>query len=253
MKLAIDAFGAGPPVAFLHGTPTPPEAMYPLAKVLATSFQCLVVHSPGYGRSDRLRSGFALGEIHDALEDTLAEWASGGIRLVGYSAGAYHALAIGTRSRLPVTRVVCLAGLCGLPGPARTEWTELAHLVRAGFDARPLMPQRMLAPEFAASHPALAAEVQTWLDATDRETLADELEAFAVGDDLAPRLVALRTPVLVRSGANDVAAPVAYAEAIAAAAPRATLEIVPGAGHALVLEDLPATAESVRAFLMPPP
>ena len=52
-------------------------------------------------------------------------------------------------------------------------------------------------------------------------------------------------PVLARVGALDVAAGPAASEAIVAAARGGTLEVVPGAGHALMYEDLEGTTASV--------
>ncbi|HEX7603206.1 MAG TPA: hypothetical protein VF316_16425, partial [Polyangiaceae bacterium] len=62
-------------------------------------------------------------------------------------------------------------------------------------------------------------------------------------------LAALRIPVLARVGAEDAAAPAAKSQEIARAVPGAELQIVPGVGHALTIEDLPGTIDAVRAAL----
>ena len=55
--------------------------------------------------------------------------------------------------------------------------------------------------------------------------------------------------MLARVGELDLAAPVAHSRAIASAALRGELQIVPGKGHALLVEDEPDTMRAVASFL----
>jgi len=108
----------------------------------------------------------------------------------------------------------------------------------------------MLSPNFAARHPQARARVNDWLDATTSDVLSDELAAAALSEDLTPRLGELGAlPILARGGELDQAAPVAFSEAIAKSGKNATLEIVAGAGHALLVEDEEGSIDSVLRFL----
>jgi pimeloyl-ACP methyl ester carboxylesterase len=79
--------------------------------------------------------------------------------------------------------------------------------------------------------------------------IAAELEAFVEAGDLRGQLSKLKAPVLLRVGEKDVATPPELSREIADAVPGARLEIVPNCGHALLIEDVTATVESVRSFL----
>jgi pimeloyl-ACP methyl ester carboxylesterase len=107
----------------------------------------------------------------------------------------------------------------------------------------------MLSASFLAAHPEARAEVMSWLSETTLDVLADELAAIVDGPHLVPQLAGLAVPLLARVGELDAATPVAFSEALVAAAPRATLEVVAGVGHALLLEDAAGTCASIRRFI----
>jgi pimeloyl-ACP methyl ester carboxylesterase len=71
---------------------------------------------------------------------------------------------------------------------------------------------------------------------TDREPIADEL-----GNITAPTLVIV--------GTDDVATPVAKAEAIAAAITGSRLEVVPDAGHSSTIEQPAALSDLLETFI----
>ena len=124
-----------------------------------------------------------------------------------------------------------------------------AAAVRAGQDLRALAVPRFLSASFAAVHAEAAQAVQGWLSAAPPEVIAAELDAFAEAEDSTPALGALLIPILARVGSADVASPPPKSEAIARACPSARLEIVDGAGHALVYEDVGGTIEALRRLL----
>lgn len=66
---------------------------------------------------------------------------------------------------------------------------------------------------------------------------------------LARRLGRITSPALILWGAEDRMLPAAYADAWRAALPRATVEVIAGAGHAIGLERPDAAAERIERFL----
>jgi 3-oxoadipate enol-lactonase len=134
----------------------------------------------------------------------------------------------------------------------------LAHQVAlwgaAGGDAEALF--RISAP-FNYSNRFLAAE--SVLVEQGAKRLADYppdfftgferlLECFA-GLDLRGRLGGVRCPALVLCGSEDLLKPPAYSAEIAAAIPHSEYLLVPGAGHAVVIEKADTVNTAVLGFL----
>lgn len=246
--VALEIAGKGPPLVFLHGVPLQPEAFRPLAHALQSTHTTVIVSLPGYGSTPPLAPGWTLEDVHDEIEAALAHSGLSRVGLVGFSGGGYHALALAYRAHVDVTAVALLAGVMQVTPAEGESFHALAAALRAGQDLRVHMRPRMLSPGFRQRHPERVVEVERWLDATSAANLAAELEVFAAAPDLSEKVGALRIPVLARVGAEDVAAPPAVAEAIAKCAPKGQLEVVPGAGHALLIEDLEGTSASLARW-----
>ncbi|MFO0547014.1 MAG: alpha/beta hydrolase [Polyangiaceae bacterium] len=246
--LHIQSSGIGPDVVFLHGTPTTTDIFDGVVAELARGCRCHVVHLPGYGGSPAPTLPVTLEALHAALEATLKNLGGEPMTLVGFSSGAWHALALALGGRLPVVRVALLAGAAELASEEREGSRQFAAALRAGADLKPLAALRFLGPGSQAD-PARRASVEAWLDAAPREVIASELEAFAGAPSLLDDLSRLEVPVLARVGAADVATPVVKSQAIASRVKRATLQIVPEVGHALPLEDGPGCAAALAAFI----
>lgn len=237
-------FGRGPShVVILHGAPTRPEHGDVLAQRLAARHSVHVVSLPGYGRSAPLET-VSVEAVQDAIVAAIEPKAA----LVGFSAGAYHAFALATRCLVKATAIVSLGGFAFVSAEAAAQFRQFAALLRTDFDARDLMVARMLSEAGRASA-ANAAEVQSWLEATSRENLARELEAFAAAPDLRPEIAKLDVPIVVRAGTLDVASPPVVNEDIVRHCKRGTLELVDGKGHALLLEDLDGTVAAIERAL----
>lgn len=249
----IETIGQGSPVIFFHGSSSPPELLEPIGKALSTLRTVHFVHAPGYGRSPVLPRGAArpsLTAIQMAMEQALLDRGITEAAFVGYSLGAYHAMALALRGHVKATRVVCLAGLANLSEADRAARLAALPILRSDFDLRPMMLQTMVSAGFAQRHPECAHQVVRWLDATSRENMADECEAAAYCDNLLPALHGLASPLLARVGELDAVAPPEGSREIVRAVPHGSLEIVPEVGHALPLEDLDGTILSVRRFLL---
>lgn len=67
--------------------------------------------------------------------------------------------------------------------------------------------------------------------------------------ELRDRLAEIRCPTLVLCGTEDVLKPPSYSAEIAAAVPRSEYLLIPGAGHAAVIEAADAVNTAVRGFL----
>ena len=249
MSLAFSSLGSGQLVVFVHGCPTFPDVLGPVATAVSRTHRAVRIALPGYGASPALAGAWTLADLQARIEETVAGLTPEGPRapvaLVGFSGGGYHALALAVRGNLAVTQVVCLAGLMAQTQAGRDGFRQFAAALRQGVDLHGIAPDRFLSPAFRATHPDAVRAVTAWLDATPPANLANELEAFAAAPDLDAGVAALTVPILARVGALDVAAGPAASEAIVAAARAGTLEVVTGSGHALMYEDLEGTTASV--------
>jgi 3-oxoadipate enol-lactonase len=251
VQFHIHTFGAGPPVLLLHGTPSAAADWFPLAEVLAPRHLVLVPELPGYGRSPA-----PVDARYEMTDQLLAdELAARGVRqlhaIAGFSSGAYRAFELVLRGRLEAAHIISLGGVANLDEPARAVRRDLARLLETdeaalhGETTRGVMDAMMLSPGWLAAHPQDRARVLSWLDLTRARPLAAELHALADMSDLRPELPRLAARVYLRVGELDVACPPAASEEIQRLCPRATLDVVPGCAHALLVEDLAGTIAAV--------
>lgn len=245
----IEISGIGSDVVLLHGTPMAPAHLRRLARDISATHRTSIVHLPGYGETPPLPAGHTVTDIQESVERGLATHGVEEAVLVGISGGAYHALSLALRGKVRVTRVMALSGLAGFDAAKRESFRGFAQALREGVDLTAAVVASMLPTAFVERNPGAVEEVRGWACVKDPLLLADELEAFAVSPDLTPRLSELHIPILARVGDLDVSTPVAQSEAIVRAAPNARLEVVPGVGHVLLLEDLEGTVESVLRAL----
>lgn len=244
--------GVGEAVLLLHGTPCPATYWEPLVARLQDRFRVLVPDLPGYGQSARL--------VHPTVErvgDALATWLRDhdihALRaIVGYSTGAYRAFDLALRHSVDIRVIVSLAGIACFDDDARALRRALAHrlledpLYLRSPEVRSILIDLMLSVPWRVAHPATEHAIASWVDATTSGALAGELLALAESRDLRPELARLRCPVYARVGALDVGCPPERSAQIVEHVARGELEVVPGCGHALLVEDLEATVAAVE-------
>jgi len=247
MSLQVEEWGAGPAVLLLHGTPSPVSDYAPLVERLRGTHRVIAPYLPGYGMSPRLKP-YSVPRVWDLIIEMLHARGVREVATVGFSNGATHALALALDPRLTVTRVVVLAGHAGFR-------KDEPHPIMRGFIAKLRAAPDLRSPEWramAAKRFTARSEhgdaVADWLTLVPPDVLADELEAW-LQIDLRPRLAEIAVPVAVRNGDSDVAVLPATARQIVDACRNATLELVPGLGHALFLEDPTGTSEFVARAL----
>jgi pimeloyl-ACP methyl ester carboxylesterase len=247
--LPVRRRGRGPRVVFLGGAPTPWDVLGDVAAGITSAFEAIELALPGYAPDAPPLGPHTLADVTNAIASTLAAEGVEACALVGFSGGAYRALDLAMRGAPRVTHVLALAGMARLEEGEAAIYRGLAQSLRSGPVPQGVAAARFLSQAFAAAHPSACAAVEAWLHAAPAAAVADELDAFAGARDLLPSLASLRAPVVARVGSLDVAAPPPKSEAIASACADGTLEVVPGAGHALPIEDRERTIASLLALL----
>lgn len=243
IDLHVFDHGSGPPVVLLHGLPSPPADLEALASALP-GMRVLVPHLPGYGPTPAAPGAQGVAATERALIAALRARDVERPVVVGYSMGGYRALSLALA--IEVSAVVALAGFSDLSAEERAGMRGFADALRAGTDLREVLPPRFVSARHLAAQPDDARVVGDWIDLASPAVFIEELDDLADAPSLTSRLSELSCPVLARTGELDVATPPSHARTIAEATRNGTFEIVPGAGHALFLEDPTGTRDAVR-------
>ena len=235
--------GEGPPLLLLNGGMMSMAAWEPVARRLARRRRVIrcdfrgQLLSPGEPRASMEGHADDVAALLDALGETRVD-------VVAASFGAYVGLLLAARHPERVASLVAATvtdvadeGL-GEPG---ARLAEAVHAVAHGgartavYDA---IVHLAYTPEWQAAHAeeiaARRAQVGLLPDAwfMGLEGLLGALTKV----DLRPVLPKIACPVLVVAAGRDAAMPLERTEAVAAAIPGASLVVVPGSGHALIVE-----------------
>jgi 3-oxoadipate enol-lactonase len=241
-------------VLVLHGAPSPPDDLLPLALALSTQHRVLLPDLPGYGGSHGGDLSFEV-TSHRLVEMLEGEGCTALHAIVGFSGGVLRALHLLLRSRVAATHVVSLGGIAGFDDDERDQFRNLAAAIRrrpavcTSPDMINMMSSRMLSPRWRAAHPEDAERVGHWTTLLAPADLALELEALAQTDDFRSELSKVTAKVYARVGELDQACPPRKSREIVDRVPVGELALVPSCGHALLIEDNRGTTDWVVGSL----
>ncbi len=252
-----DAFGSGPDVVFLHGTPWSSALWRPIADALSARYTVHLWDMPGYGQSSKHpEHDVGLGTQGELFAALLREWGLERPHVVAHDIGG----AVGLRARL--LHGSTYASLCLVDVVALRPWgSPFFRLVREHADVFSQLPPAVHrgaveAYVRGAAHGDLSPEQLALL--VDPWTTAEGLSAFyrqiAQADErftaeVEPLLGDLTEPVHVVWGAEDVWIPVDRAHRLQAAIPGSTVSVIPGAGHLVQLDAPEALTTEVATWL----
>ena len=254
--------GCGPPLVLLHGSGASGDDWNAISKALAAEFTTIVIDRPGHGHSERPPGDIGnpaaqAGIVHQLLQQLGVAQAI----MVGHSWSGALALAYALAFPNEVRGVVVVQGtVYPEPGLVNRLLALLTKPVIGRILAYTITPwlgrrridetlRRAFAPQSvpaAYRRQALAM----WLRPRQaRAIAADTLGRHAAIGDLSARYPELRCPMaLVIGEADGYIDPARQALALARVIPRATLHLVPGAGHQLPLTHPEAVATAIREF-----
>jgi 3-oxoadipate enol-lactonase len=211
----------------------------------------LAFDPPGHGRSE-VPPPFSMPDHADALAAALATLGVERAVLVGLSWGAMVSLQLALRHP-SIPAALALLDTSADPESTwhRVKYGALASYAR-WFGARPWLARSQVAPllfgrRALATRPELVEEWIASVDAYPRLGIARAVAAVTSPPGVLGRLAGVNVPALVVCGRDDRSTPLAHSERIAAALPRARLEVVEGAGHASALE----APQAVNRLLVP--
>jgi len=231
----------GPAVVFVHGAGGTQEQWRFQLRHLGPRWDTLAVDLPGHGESQG--TGYrTIEEYRDFLRDLLDALGIFRTVLVGHSMGG----AIVQKIALTYPDRLIALGLVGTGARLRVHPDILAS-VRHGD----VQGAAQLISRWAYSEGVLSATVAQGAEAFARnmvETLEGDFlacDAF----DVMQEIGRIQVPALVVCGEDDRLTPVKYARFLQQNIPQASLAIIPGAGHMVMLEKPMDVNRIISTFL----
>jgi pimeloyl-ACP methyl ester carboxylesterase len=263
-QVAVAEWGGegGRPVVLCHGNPGSRLICPDLGATLAAGIHLIAVDRPGIGGSTP-RVGFTLRDTADDLAEVLGHLDVDRCTVLGWSAGAHQALALGGHHPELVTEVLLAGGpgppddpevvaqrsdaavavIDGLRAGSGAATAEVARRFQGLVDDPAAILRRTLADDSDPDRrlmqdPAIAAFLVTMWSEGIRQGAAGLAAMWAAQYALpwgfAPEDLAV--PVTIWHGVEDRVCPIGQAERLAARIPGARLRPVEGAGHLLPIE-----------------
>jgi 3-oxoadipate enol-lactonase len=243
--LQAEISGAGPTVWLLHSLLADAGSCRPLAAALAPTHRVVLPDLPGFGGSAPVDG---LEAVADRIAAALREDGPG--ILIGNGYGSFVALLVALRHPETVTKLVLAGAGAAFSEPGRQAFRGMAMAAAAkGLPAiADIAMRRLFSPEFQTANPTLLAERRDCFLATNPAVFAracDDLAAL----DLRAEVPSLTRPLLILVGAGDEATPPAMAQELAALAPGARCQELPGLAHVPQLQDTAHFMQALAGFL----
>jgi 2-succinyl-6-hydroxy-2,4-cyclohexadiene-1-carboxylate synthase len=236
-----------PVLVLLHGFTNSGASWKPVISGLRERYRALAPDIRGHA------SATAAGPVTlAAVVDDVAALTSGPFELVGYSQGGRIALHIALALPHRVTRLTLIGASPGLADDAEREQRRIADERLAeqieSLSIDEFARQWAQTPILVDVPPDVAARSHTDRLQSTPHGLAAALRGLGTGalPSLWQQLPRLQMPVTLLAGERD-AKFIALAEEMARRIPRATVTVVPGAGHAVHLECPEAVVQALLA------
>jgi len=258
LALNVEQQGAGPPIVLLHGFTGSATTWRRLTEVLSPSFEVIAFDLVGHGQSDSPEpvDRYRMRRCTDDLVAALRTLGHARAIWLGYSLGGRTALQVAAHHADAVSALVLEGATPGLEDrderAARVASDEVLaeRLEREGLEAFIDFWESIPLWDTQAGLPSeTVAAVREQRMANTVTGLANSLRGMGTGaqEPVHDRLPEIGVPTLLLTGALDQKF-TAIGERMAAAMPRAERCVVPGAGHAVHLEDPNAFESAVVEF-----
>ena len=242
-KLHLMRAGRGRPLLVLHHETGTLDRL-PFYDALASKYDVLVPHHPGYSRSPRpdwMRSARDIAVVYRGL---LSELKLGNAALVGLGFGGWIAAEMASMAPADLSKLV-LVGAMGIKPPvgdildlAITGYIDYA---RAGFHDQKAF-DRVYGAEPSGE------QLEMW-DVCREMSFRIAWKPYMYSQTLPHLLRSVRAPALVVWGDEDKVVPQSAAKRYVEALAHAKLQIVKGCGHCVDMEQPEALAKLVTEFV----
>lgn len=244
-RIAWDAFGDGPDLVLVHGTPFSSHVWRRIAREAARGWRVHVFDLLGYGQSAMPDADVSLGVQNRLLAALLAHWGIERPTVVGHDFGGATVLRAHLLDGCDYDRLLLVDPVAIRPWGSPFVRHVGAH--EAAFAGLPEAMHEALVARYVRGAVArdipdaeLSPYVEPWLGPAGQPAFYRQIAQMdeRYTDEIEPKLGSVRCPVSLLWGEADAWIPVGQGDRLAAMIPGCDLRIVPGAGH-LMQEDAP--------------
>lgn len=249
IRLHVEDRGTGNPVlVFLHYWGGSSRTWRHVVSALSSDFRTIAIDQRGWGRSESPDSGYALTDLADDAQGTIAALGPDRYILVGHSMGGKVAQLLASRR---------LSGLVGLvliapspPSPLNLPLAVRQGMVGAYADRDSVIATvEQVLTAGPLSSDDLEAVVSDSLRGASAAKAAWPLHASQ--EDITRDVATIAVPALVVSGEADrVDPPAVLRQQLLPHIRQAVLHLLPGIGHLSPLEAPAAVADLIRTFAL---
>ncbi|RNL60502.1 alpha/beta fold hydrolase [Nocardioides marmoriginsengisoli] len=223
-------------------------------EALRSSYRCVAIDWRGQGATPPTESGYDMDTLYDDAAALIEHLDVGPVHYLGLSMGGFVGLRLGARRPDLIRSLTLIDTSAGPEDPEKVSKYRLLATIYGVLGMKPLLGQVapiMFTPAFMDTD-AGKATVDTWtaeLATQQRKGVKKAIRGVTDRAALGDEIRGITAPTLVIVGSEDVATPVAKAEAIAAAISGSRLDILAGVGHVSTLEDPARINACVQEFL----
>jgi pimeloyl-ACP methyl ester carboxylesterase len=256
MRLAYDDVGPGPVVVLLHGFPFNRSMWSAQLTGIGSIYRVIAPDLRGFGDTPvpEGESIYAMEEMADDVVELLDELnLPERVVLGGLSMGGYVALAAMAKyaDRFRALLLIDTRAAADTPEAARNR-EALARVVEETGDVgqvvEGLVP-RLFSPLTRERRPEFITPLVESMTKTSPLAVAAALRGMAARPDRTKELPGIKVPTLVVVGADDVICTPDEGRSMAAAIPKARIEVISDAGHVTPVENPGVFNATVLEFL----
>jgi 3-oxoadipate enol-lactonase len=251
--IEYDVRGEGPAVLLLHAFPLGLSMWDTQAGALAGRHRVVRFDARGFGGSPPGEGPLTMERIADDGAALLDHLGIAKAVVGGCSMGGYAAFAFVRRHPQRLAGLVLQdtrAGADNAEGKANRATLAAKVLAEGAPAAVEAFLPKLVGETTHRERPDLVAGLRERILATSPRGIANALHGLGGRADSRETLPTIAVPTLVLVGAEDALTPPAEATTMAAAIPRARLDVIPGAGHLANLERPDAVNAALGAFLV---
>ena len=251
LSLDVADQGEGPLVILIAGGMMDMDQWALVAEPLSEAFRVVRYDQRGIGESDQPTEGYTVDQFAEDAVNLIRTLDAGPAVLVGNSLGGTVAMAVAFAAPELVRGIVTCATSAGPSGPP-TPPESMQHMMRGAQlpvpQAAAAMMDILFATDFIDEHPDMLDDaVEKRSQGAPMIATLGPLQSALIFDPI-ERLQTLGIPMLVLHGEEDLLVLPDHANLLAEAA-GAEIQLIPDAGHAMVVEQSQAVAEALSAFL----